>query len=276
MMGFKTLRVAFVVLVVICLALVSFGLSEEEVLRFGIDADYPPWTWFEEGEFRGFDVEVIKAIADRAGLKYEFVALPWEIAVPAMAAGEIDLLSGGMWITCEREKVMDFTDPYWTEHAEILVRVDSGLNIATALCCGAKIGALGGSTNYDWIKALADDPKTDVTAIAYETVLLGIEDLIIGRIDSFHLDTMTAYEFMEKYPEIESVGRVYMWGETAYAIEEGDPHGLFQVFREGFEWLWETGKWEELFAKYFPWVEPYKVPMKRVLECPQAEPEPYW
>lgn len=246
----KLLKV-FSIILILGLGLVLLGQAkQQEKLRFGIDADYPPWTWFEKGEFHGFEVEVLKAIAKHEGLNYEFVALPWETAVPALGAGKIDLLSGGMWITCERDKIIDFTDPYYRENANIVVSKDSDLNMGTALCCGSKLGALAGSTNFEWIKALADNPDSTVTARAYESTLLGIKDLVAGRIDAMHIDTMTAYKFIAAGHDIKLIGEVYMGGETAYGVEEGDPHNLIPLLHEGFKWLWETGQWSKLWSEY--------------------------
>jgi len=246
----KTLILALVIIGLV-FTLNSGVYAKSDTLKFGIDPDYPPWTWFEQGQNKGFDIEVLKLIADKNHLKYKFVALPWETAVPALAAGKINLLSGGLWFTCERDKKIDFTKPYYWEHANIVVSKKSKLNMATALCCGAKLGALAGSTNYEWIKALADNPKTNVTATAYESTVLAIKDLIAGRIDTMHIDSITAHEYAKKYP-IKIIGTVFMYGETVFGVEEGDPHGLIPIFNDGFKWLWESGKFRELWEKYMP------------------------
>ena len=238
-------------LVLVLFASVSPGIAETKVFKIGIDGDYPPWTWIEKGQEKGFDIDVVKAIFEHSNLKIKFQVLPWETAVPALAAGKINLLLGGMWDTCEREKVIDFSEPYFWEHANLVVRKDSDINMAMAMCCGAKMGAAAGSTNFEWIKALADDPNTDVKAIPYETVLMGIKDLENGRIDAMHMDSITAHQYAAEH-DVKIIGTIYMYGETAFGLEKGDPQNLKPIISEGLQWLWKSGKWAEIWAKYMP------------------------
>ncbi|HHE48010.1 MAG TPA: transporter substrate-binding domain-containing protein, partial [Candidatus Acetothermia bacterium] len=63
---------------IVCLAFASSLLgAEKDVYIVGLDAAFPPFTWVEAGQFRGFDVEVIRAIAELEGFRVEFRDLPW-------------------------------------------------------------------------------------------------------------------------------------------------------------------------------------------------------
>ena len=241
-----------------------------KVLKFGIDADYPPWAWFEQGEFHGMDVEALRAIIEHFGLKVKFVALPWETAVPALGAGKIDLLAGAMYITCERDKILDYTSPYFRENGFVIVKKGSDLNIGTALCCGAKVAGMAGGTQHEWLKALADKPKTDLKPIAYETDELALKDLVAGRVDAMVSDEVVTYDYLEKY-DIEVVGKIIKGysHDVAYGVRQGDPDKLIPIIDKGLKWLWESGKWQALWAKHMnPKMSPLgPLPLKRQTPC---------
>ncbi|MFW6190638.1 MAG: transporter substrate-binding domain-containing protein, partial [Candidatus Bipolaricaulota bacterium] len=93
-------------LAVVLLASLFVGLGvqgqEEDVYRVGVDANFPPWTYVEKGEYQGFDVEVIRASAEEQDLDIEIIDMPWETIVSALGSGKIDILVSGLSITCER------------------------------------------------------------------------------------------------------------------------------------------------------------------------------
>ncbi len=61
--------------------------------------------------YRGFDVEVIQAIAKLQGFQGEFRDLPWTTIITAWAQGKSDIIASGLSVTCERAKVADFSLP---------------------------------------------------------------------------------------------------------------------------------------------------------------------
>jgi polar amino acid transport system substrate-binding protein len=244
--------------------------GSNKVLKFGVDADYPPWTSFEKGEFKGMEIDILKAISEKFGLKVEFVALPWETAVPALGAGKIDLLAGGMYITCERDKILDYTSPYYRENGFVVIKKGSDLNIATALCCGAKVGGNAGGTQHEWIKRLAENSKAGLKPVAYETDELALKDLVSGRLDAMVTDELVTLDYLEKY-DIEIAGKIVKGysNEIAFGIQEGDPDKLISVINNGIEWLYKSGKWQELWTKYMNInAQPmYPLPLTRITMC---------
>ena len=244
--------------------------GSNKVFKFGVDADYPPWASFEKGEFKGMEVDILKAISEQFGLKIEFVALPWETAVPALGAGKIDLLAGGMYITCERDKILDYTSPYYRENGFVIIKKGSDLNIGTALCCGAKVGGNAGGTQHEWIKRLAENPKTNLKPVAYETDELALKDLVSGRLDAMVTDELVTLDYLEKY-DIEIAGKIYKGysNEIAFGVQEGDPDKLIPIINKGIEWLYKSGKWHELWSNHMnPKAQPmYPLPLTRKTVC---------
>lgn len=233
------------------LAVMAFGLAAEEVFVVGLDAAFPPFTWVEQGEYKGFDVEVMRKIAELQGFHVEFRDLPWATIITALAQGKIDIIASGLSVTCERVQVVDYSLPYWEVDQAILVRQDSELNAITAFF-GTVVGAQAGTTGYMWLEDNLVAKGVPVELRAYETYDMAVRDLEIGRIVAVLCDTDTALGFVNAGRNVKIVGIVKTGEQYAYAVTKGDPYGLLPRLNEGLRKLYELGIWAELVAKYFP------------------------
>lgn len=251
------------------LALVWMGLtlSAKEVFVVGLDAAFPPFTWVERGEYRGFDVEVMQAIADLQCFRVEFRDLPWATIITALAQGKIDVIASGLSVTCERAQVVDFSLPYWEVDQAILVRKDSELNAITAFL-GTTVGAQAGTTGYMWLEDNLVAKGLNVRLQAYETYDMAIRDLEIGRIDAVLCDLDTALGFVNAGRKVKNVGIVKTGEQYAYAVTKGDPYGLLPRINEGMRKLYELGIWAQLVNKYFPGRPVEPVPLWPRNPCP--------
>jgi polar amino acid transport system substrate-binding protein len=98
------------------------------LVRVGIDPAYPPFSSLDaQGQMVGFDVELIQALAGRAGWQVSLISTPWADLFDALGRGERDLLVSAITITEERRRQMLFSDPYF--RAEQVVAVRAGLAV---------------------------------------------------------------------------------------------------------------------------------------------------
>ncbi len=84
-------------------------------LIVGISPDYEPFGYYENGELTGFDVDLIKLIANELGYEIEFKIYSFENLVSAVYTGDVDLAISAIAITEERKKSIDFTNVYISE-----------------------------------------------------------------------------------------------------------------------------------------------------------------
>ncbi len=101
-------------------------------------------------EMQGFDVDVAKAIGDDLGVETCFATPSWDAITAGSWADKWDVSVGSMTITTARQKILNFSVPYYYTPAVVAVRADSGIKDLAglegqALCAGA-------STTYEaWL-----------------------------------------------------------------------------------------------------------------------------
>lgn len=230
------------------------------VYKLGIDAAFPPWTWAEKGEIKGFDWELFQYIGEVEGFKVEAADIPWSAIIAALSKGKIDLLAGGLSYTCKRDEVIDYALPHWKTDYWTLVKTNSDLNCVTAMSKGANVGAQAGTTGYRWLKEELKDNGVDINVKGYESVELGIKELENGRLDALHVDSPTARGFIDAQRDVKFVCKGLHFDYSAYGVTPGDPHKLIPKINSGIKKAYESGKIEELVRKYLPWASVEAIP----------------
>jgi len=231
----------------------SNTLGAEKVYINGIDPDYPPFAYVDEkGNPAGFDVECLNWIAEEMGFKVKHQPTAWDGIIPSLLAGKIDLIYSGMSITEEREKVVDFSIPYWEINQALCVREDSELNIIAALCGKYTVGSQRGCTAAEWIEENLVKtgilPKDNLKL--YEGFSLALTDLVNGRIESAMMDDVMIEDALRKGQPIKIVGIIKTGEVYGVAVRKEDKE-LKDMLNEGITRLKKSPKWDELIAKYF-------------------------
>jgi polar amino acid transport system substrate-binding protein len=240
-------------LAIVGILLGSVPILAAETYTAGIEAAFPPWAYAEKGQYKGITVEAVKEIAGKAGFNVEFKDLPWPSLIPALKAKKIDILVTGLSVTCERDKVIDYTIPFFALKDVVLVKKNSDFNIATALSSGARIGVQGGSSQYSWVENnLMNKKSLDVKVSTYEDFIMAVEDMFAGRVDAVIVDQLSALEYLNKGRPMKIVGTIENPRSVAIAVPNGDPKNLLSALNRGFVQLYESGKWAEILRKFLP------------------------
>lgn len=240
----------------------SSGAFAADTYQAGVEAAFPPWSYVENGEFKGIAIDAAREIAKEEGFTLEFKDLPWPSLIPALAANKIDVLVTGMFVTKERNKVIDYTIPWYESNDVVVVPKESVKTIASALCCEARVGTQAGSDWENWINAnLLEGPTpTGVTLQTYEDPIAAVEDLKIGRIDSVIVSPDVADDLIAKGRDIKVVGTISTQRPWAIAVGKGDPKMLLAKLNRGMVKLYKSGKWAEIVHAYLPTASIPKIP----------------
>ncbi|HYT79873.1 MAG TPA: transporter substrate-binding domain-containing protein [Actinomycetota bacterium] len=90
-------------------------------LLVGSSFDYRPFEYRQGKILKGFDVEIVKEINRRLGLKVEWVNSDFDTIFDSLAAGRFDAVAAAATIKPERTQLVDFSDPYFDSRQSLTV-----------------------------------------------------------------------------------------------------------------------------------------------------------
>lgn len=119
-----------------CASLFSNSLAqikEKGLIRIGIDGSVPPLNVAEDGKYEGFEILLIEELAKeifggKEG-KIEYIITQGNDRINAVRDNKVDLDIAVITVTKEREKIVDFSNPYFSVNVGVLSR--AGDNIKT-------------------------------------------------------------------------------------------------------------------------------------------------
>lgn len=167
-------------------------IQERGVMRVSTDANYAPQSYFDEKTktWTGFDIDVAYEVGRRLGVKVEFVTPDWSAITAGNWAGRWDVSIGSMTITLERQKVLDFTPPYYYTAAQFGARADLKDAIQDLSALEGRVVCVGESTVYEeYLKGTLQmegevvSPPKNVKVATVKTDLECIQSMQAGRKD---------------------------------------------------------------------------------------------
>jgi polar amino acid transport system substrate-binding protein len=150
-----------------------------------------------DSKVKGFEVEIAEALASELGvsLKHEWVS--WDALIPALTSKRCDAIINGMFITEERKKTIDFSDPYYGSGETILVRKDNDTIKGLEDLKGKKTGVLAGSVTVQLLESKGIGPLS-----IYPDQNTIIIELNNGRIDAAYLEAPSAAWALQNDPSL--------------------------------------------------------------------------
>jgi ABC-type amino acid transport substrate-binding protein len=132
------------------------GAAEAKPLRIASDATFPPFHYIGEGSTAtGYDIELARLVAERAGFAPVVMVRPYDDLLPGLASGAHDLVAATTGVTPEREKLYLFTRPYFETCQAALVRVGPNEPATLADLKGRRVGAAGSGTSARALREIA-------------------------------------------------------------------------------------------------------------------------
>jgi polar amino acid transport system substrate-binding protein len=234
------MRRKLVGLLAVGILLVGLGALGADKYIVSSDIPWPPFEMVTTqvsgpAQYFGFDIDLMRAIAIIAGYEIDIQNMAFDSIIPAVKVGKSDIGASGFTITAEREKAVDFSNPYWLSNQAVIVRAKSGFkSLDDVFCCGHKIGAQRGTTGADWVQSNLVDKGADVKLLQYETYPLAILDLVSGRLDAVVQDEPASQQSLQAYPGQLTIAGIIETNEYfGFAVAEGDPNGLLAKINDG-------------------------------------------
>ena len=205
--------------------------SARDTLRVGTEPTFAPFEFMDTQtrEFVGYDIDLIRAIADKAGYDIKVVNMGFDALIPALGMGVVDVVAAGVTITEERAKRVDFTKPYYTAGLSMLVRKED-------------------AAKYPDFKALQNQ------AINYNATSEAFMALTSGNASAVVHDRPVLAYFMKTQPRMSQSLQLQPAIEDAqqygFAVKKGNKE-LLDKLNKGLEAVRQAGEDKKIYSKWF-------------------------
>ncbi len=94
----------------------------KDTLIIGGDENFPPYEYIDEdGEYQGFNVDLMRALSIELKKDIKLVPMDWLHAHAALMDGEIDMIQG-MSFNSQRKEIYDFSNPYLLNSSVLFIK----------------------------------------------------------------------------------------------------------------------------------------------------------
>ena len=169
-------------------------VQEAGVLVVGTEGTYRPFSYHEDGsgELTGYDVEVIRAVAEELGVEVKFEETQWDAIFAGLEAGRFDAIANQVSITPEREAAYTFSEPYTLSPGVIVVRDDDN-SITSFASLDGKTTAQSLTSNW---YALAEESGATIEAV--EGWAQAVTLVAQARVDATINDRLTFLDYKQQ------------------------------------------------------------------------------
>lgn len=219
---------------------------EKGTLTICTHLPYEPFEFTEKGEVVGFDIDVLKLVAQNEDLKTKVIDTPWETIVSgnALDNGDCDVATGAMTIKPERVKVMDFSNPYFEATQAMLVKKGSGYSDLSDLA-GKRIAVQEGTTGETYVE---ENLPKGAEKVSYEDSVLMMEAVNSGDADAGVNDNGLVNYYVAQNDGVE-VSKEFATGEKyGFSVAKDDNPELLKAINEA---IADKAEMDKLKEKWF-------------------------
>ena len=234
-----------VLLSTITLIIIGCTKKEENKLYVVTNSEFQPFEYREGNKIVGFDIDLINEISKICDFNVEIVDMQFDGLLPSMEAKKIDLIIAGMTKTDEREKFVNFSEPYYNSKQVIIVHKDNEDIKSFDNLSGKKVGVVLG-----YIGDLIVSDMTNVDVEKFNAVSETILALKSAKVDAIVLDYEAAKNYVSQNKELKLIETDSANEEYAIAIRKDDTE-LLNKINDALKTIKENGIYDSLLEKYF-------------------------
>lgn len=225
------------------------AIKQAGVFKIGTEGTYAPFTFHDSsGELTGFDVEIGRAIAQHLGVKAQFVEGKWDGLIAGLDAKRYDAVINQVGITEERKAKYDFSQPYITSAAVLIVRNDND-SINSFADLKGKRSANTLTSNFG---KLAQGYGAEVVPV--QGFNESIDLLLSRRVDATINDNLSFLDFKQHKPQAPLKIAAYDQGkefnQSAVLLRKNNPE-LRGAIDKALADIRADGSYKRISTKYF-------------------------
>jgi polar amino acid transport system substrate-binding protein len=226
----------------------ALGLGTPGVLTVGTLSDAPPSICINsQGQFTGFDNELLRAVADKLGLRINFVGTEFSGLLAQVAARRFDVGSSSITTTDARRRTVGFTNGYDFGYFSLVVPTGSPITGFDKLAPGQRIGVVQGTVQEAYVvDTLGLDP---VKFPDYNTVYGSLKT---RQIDAWVAPSQQAQGTVQPGDPAQIVENTFSLDNfVAYAVDKTN-QPLIDALNSGLDAVIADGTWARLYSDWVP------------------------
>jgi polar amino acid transport system substrate-binding protein len=210
---------------------------------------YKPFQYNEGGKVIGFDVDMMDLVAEKLDLKQSIFDTPFEgiESGQSLNTGKCDVAAAGMTITEDRQKVLDFSDPYFDATQALLVKKGSPIKSLEDLD-GKTVGVQLGTTGADYVRANA--PK-GANIKEFEDLALLVTAVKTGQTDAGVNGNGVLFDYAKSNPDTEVATEFDTGEQYGFAVAKDQNDELLKTINDTIAKAKDDGTYDKIYKKYF-------------------------
>jgi polar amino acid transport system substrate-binding protein len=220
-------------------------VKKSGLLIAGTEGSYPPFNFFKGSILTGFEIDLTEALAKRLGVALEWRALGFDSLLPALNQDRFDLAAASFGITPERQKAVDFSDPYYCSGGQIVAK-PGGPRTAADLA-GKVVAVQIGTTYAAAVKKVS--AVREMKTFPRDTDAQ--QNLTSGRVDAWVTDRFVIADLLSKNPDLPlQRGELLFIERIAFAVKKGNRE-LRAATNKALADVLADGTYKAISEKYF-------------------------
>ena len=235
------------VLTALLAVLSTLHADEPPNVVYGADEAFRPYEWFsDDGRLEGFQIELIRAIAESSERRISFVTGPWETIRQGLIGGSIQVVS--MFDQPVRHEYADFSKPHSVLASEIFIRIGSKPIRSIADLAGKEIIQQSGALSAEYLRTQPIKYTSILVRDQFEAMRL----LASGKHDCVITTQVGGRYALQKLglTGIISTGQPILASNVAFAVRKGNAE-ILRWLNDGIDKVRADGTYEELYQKWF-------------------------
>lgn len=223
-------------------------IQEEGVLRVGLDPTYPPFETADNGELRGIDVDLARALADEMDLEAQFTYFGFDGLYDALTTEQVDVLISALVVRVEQTRDFAYSEPYFNA-GQLLVtpRTEDEVEQMADLegrTLAVELGAEGHVIATEWERRLA---RLDINPL--QTPQGALDAVRDGDADAALVDAISARIYLAQNEQLHVAGEPVTVEPFAMVVRKEDEQ-LLSNLNEALEQLEASGELEAIIRRW--------------------------
>ena len=225
-------------------------IMKQDKITIGVRADTQPFGYRDEkGQYAGYDIDIAKIITTALlgdEKKVEFVPVTASDRIRKLITNEVDILIATLSITDQRQRILDFSVPYYVAGQALMLPAKSDI-ISLRELSGKKVIIVYGSTSERSVRT----GIPDVNILGYRTYDDAYRAMKEGRADALIADDTLLYRYVLSDKSLKLLPKRYSKEYYAIAFRKDEASQRLQIrVNSVLQSLQSTGKLNRLQEKW--------------------------